>query len=546
MRSKTWAFVIFGVWALLGAAQIYRPGEIYYGGIRLEFSGQLLTGGACAASTQIAPNITQLHCQIPEGETIVLELRAIRTPAGAVNIRADALPSGWPAFPVVSGWGKVTAQYRFTLPKGSAGQSYELRFKAWAAGVVGELELRVIVEVLKTATPTEPTVFPTYGPFSGTTDGFGRFEVPIPILPGVTVTGTLTECTVRSLSNVVVFVSIVPKQVGTLRSVEDIAKVRVSSPGYGEVEVIELMLTSSSDISGRTYTTIHVGTICLRSGQELSAGQITGKTDAEGKFTVSLPFPGATVSGRLIDPFFRPIQNQPFTILLIPKGVTFPEEIAGFVIAVPGYVEATVTKFSKFVFFGLTNFLLGDVQLMSAELPWNADRPLTWDDFQGLPPAGAEKSAEAAQIVMRLGYSFKAQTWFDTKTGKWKAHLIEVTTTNAMDRTRSWVVPERKTDALLNHEQKHFDLNEVYRRLLQAALENFLGRLETVGDTEEEAMAKLEEKLKEMFERVKRKCEEVQNQYDQETEHGRNAEKQREWDKKIAEWLFDPTKAPQP
>jgi hypothetical protein len=158
--------------ALLGWAQ-YGPGEIYYGGIRLQFSGQVRVAGTCSSPIQLASGVSQIQCQVPEGVAGTIELTANRTPAGAVNIRVESVPSGWPnslwiqqlgqwvdsRSSAASGWGTITAQYRFTPPVGSAGRQFALRFKAWTAGVPGELELRVILDVVRSVTPppTEPT-----------------------------------------------------------------------------------------------------------------------------------------------------------------------------------------------------------------------------------------------------------------------------------------------------------------------------------------------------------------------------------------------------
>ena len=89
-----------------------------------------------------------IHCRVPEGATGTLTLTAKQTPAGAVNIRAEYLPPGWPPFGVKSGWGEISATYAFTVPGGTAGQRFVLSFRAWTAGVVGELELRVILDVV--------------------------------------------------------------------------------------------------------------------------------------------------------------------------------------------------------------------------------------------------------------------------------------------------------------------------------------------------------------------------------------------------------------
>ncbi|MBC7093408.1 hypothetical protein H5T53_05335 [Candidatus Bipolaricaulota bacterium] len=383
MLHKGWGVGLCILWALLGWAQTYGPGEVWYGGVRLQFAGKLATAGTCAPATQPGPGVTQIQCQVPEGAAGTIELTATRTPAGAVNIRAESPPAGWPSSlwvqqmgqwvdsrsSVASGWGAVTAQYRFTPPAGSAGRSYEVRFRAWTAGVIGELELRVILDVVRGITPTPPTP-PTYGPFTGTTDGAGRFDVPIPTLPNTAVTGLLTECTVRPLPYTPVSVTLVPKPGTTIRGVGDIGAVRVSSPGYPEAEIVQLTLASSMDMWGRTYTTVDVGTVCLRPTVPPVTpppGPITGKTDGEGKFTVPLPWPGTTVTGRLTECGQQPLPNQTFTLTLLPKGevIASPEDIAGFTFSVPGYQKIPVTQFSKFSLFGLTGYLTGDVCLPS-------------------------------------------------------------------------------------------------------------------------------------------------------------------------------------
>lgn len=74
-------------WALLGWAQTYGLGEIYYGGIRLQVSGRVMVAGTCSLASQPAPGVSEIQCQVPEGAAGTVELTAIRTPAGAVNLR---------------------------------------------------------------------------------------------------------------------------------------------------------------------------------------------------------------------------------------------------------------------------------------------------------------------------------------------------------------------------------------------------------------------------------------------------------------------------
>lgn len=126
-----------------GSGGYSLPTEIIYGGVKFEFFGQLAIPGSCSLTPQKA-----IWCRVPEGASGVLTLQAKRIPAGAVNIRAETLPPGWPAFPVASGWGTITSQYSFTVPMGTASQRFVLRFRAWTPGVVGELEVQVILDVV--------------------------------------------------------------------------------------------------------------------------------------------------------------------------------------------------------------------------------------------------------------------------------------------------------------------------------------------------------------------------------------------------------------
>ncbi len=447
-----WVLGLLTLGVASGWTQTYGPGEIDYGGIRLQFSGRVLTTGTCAGAMQPAPGVTEIRCQLPEGAAGTIELTATRTPAGAVNIRIEAVPAGWPSSlwvqqlgqwadsrtAAASGWGTVAAQYRFTAPAGSAGRQFALRFKAWTAGVIGELELRVIVDVVKAVTPppTEPTVPSSYGPFAGTTDGAGRFEVPIPTLPNTAVTGQLTECTVRLLPRTQVSVTLVPKPgVTTISRPDQIGAVRVSSPGYGEVEIAQLMLASSMDMFGRTSVTVGVGTVCLRptappvTPPPPTFGPITGTTDAEGKFTGTLA-PGVTVTGRLTECTVKPLPNQQFTLTPIPKGevIASPEDIAGFTFSVPGYAETMVTKFSKLSLFGLTWYDTGPVCLLVDKPPcrevelrvltqncqlipevWTRTPPLVGAKvivFKGTP----HKDARCAEFARLVG---AGQAWTD-------------------------------------------------------------------------------------------------------------------------------------
>lgn len=176
-----------------------------------------------------------------------------------------------------------------------------------------------------------------------------------------------------------------------------------------------------------------------------------------------------------------------------------------------------------------------------ARLPWSADRPIGWDDFWGSPPPDRDPQAAAA-IATVLAYDLTAVTARDPGTGRWRARPSSLTVTNVMERDRSWALPEPRTAAALAHEQGHFDLTEVYRRILERELQGLSGE----GWTAVEAEHALRARAGEALQRVTARHSEVQALYERETDHGRHAAGQADWEERIAAWLRDPGLAPQP
>lgn len=160
--------------------------------------------------------------------------------------------------------------------------------------------------------------------------------------------------------------------------------------------------------------------------------------------------------------------------------------------------------------------------------------PVTWDDFQGTPPENSPHDAETESGIEHNEYDFEGS--FNSTTGKYEARPTNLKAKATMDKSGSWVKPDKKTDALLQHEQYHFDISEYYARKLQTALEGIVG----TGDTPEAATADLDAKVEAKYNEVKAEHRATQDKYDEETDHGRNAEKQAEWCTKIAGWLKPP------
>jgi Bacterial protein of unknown function (DUF922) len=112
--------------------------------------------------------------------------------------------------------------------------------------------------------------------------------------------------------------------------------------------------------------------------------------------------------------------------------------------------------------------------------------------------------------------------------GRAIALIIDWKVWSGFDRTkssrRSWY---QHTAETLTHEQGHLDINELHsKRLADTPLDKLpVGQ----GTTGPEAEADLARKMKALGERVVAEMHAEQERYDAETNHGKNAEKQRVW-----------------
>lgn len=154
-------------------------------------------------------------------------------------------------------------------------------------------------------------------------------------------------------------------------------------------------------------------------------------------------------------------------------------------------------------------------------LAWAANRPLSWADFKGIPEEENELHAATtfAGIVLEV-----EEVRFPSGKLEFRAYAV-------FDSQRSWAQAERCDEEVLKHEQRHFDIAEIYARLLEQKL-NAL-RLH-VGN---------KEKAKQLYDQFTRKQLSVQAKYDAETAHGLNKKAQHIWDKQIQLAIQNPALA---
>ncbi len=147
-----------------------------------------------------------------------------------------------------------------------------------------------------------------------------------------------------------------------------------------------------------------------------------------------------------------------------------------------------------------------------AEFQWNEHNKLSWDDFRGNVHAETERSAAATHC----GIGFKTKTEGPDKKPK-------VVVYNTFYTSKSWVRPDAKEPSILEHEQGHFDLCEIYTRKLRARMEQF-----------DFSVADIRAALMNIYEDISREYENRQKAYEQETVHGTNFTAQKHWREMIA------------
>ena len=157
----------------------------------------------------------------------------------------------------------------------------------------------------------------------------------------------------------------------------------------------------------------------------------------------------------------------------------------------------------------LLSFTMDDKKDM---IIWSKDYKLQWTDFKG-KPAG----------------TLKAMTWstIELEPKKVDASGITLTLNAYFLKNQSWRQKDFTDDFVLQHEQTHFDMAEVYTRKLRKKIS------ETKFKDTKKAMTEIQKMYNETFGELKA----YQKTYDEETKHSVNKEAQIRWNKKIADEL---------
>jgi len=205
------------------------------------------------------------------------------------------------------------------------------------------------------------------------------------------------------------------------------------------------------------------------------------------------------------------------------------------------FIKRVVFLFVMLVAVGLIEPISVTAQVPE-HVPWSDSQPISWQLFLAPYPQDGCMQAEAAAIHMTLNWSVSYVIDYERSGGTWYGYvdrsMIEVT--NTMEPLLSWAASHGTTADVLSHEQRHFDLNEVYARKLSS----LLALPRATGTTTDEVRTTLKKRINDTASAVLETVSQMQSLYDDETVHGTNATIQASWATRIDGWLADPMQAP--
>ena len=140
---------------------------------------------------------------------------------------------------------------------------------------------------------------------------------------------------------------------------------------------------------------------------------------------------------------------------------------------------------------------------------WDSNYRIQWDDFNGKPIVNS-----SAVAVTASGLSFGFSTIKSTR-GQLKDYSY--TLEAQFYPKKSWYLKSKVNSHILEHERLHFDITELFARKMRKRIESssFTGNIN--------------EEMNIIYAETREALSKMQKQYDRETQHSQNKEKQLEW-----------------
>ena len=165
-----------------------------------------------------------------------------------------------------------------------------------------------------------------------------------------------------------------------------------------------------------------------------------------------------------------------------------------------------------------TFYLANDAQAVEQRFSWTPGRPLMWTDFKGSIPQNAANST-AAETSCGIGIETNTVT---------SQNDPKVYVYNTFHTSSSWVRTGYNTVDILEHEQGHWNICELYTRKMRI-------RFATAGID----LRNLKAVVGKIYSETQREYSARQEQYERETQHGIIREQQMHWTEMINNELVE-------
>ena len=148
-------------------------------------------------------------------------------------------------------------------------------------------------------------------------------------------------------------------------------------------------------------------------------------------------------------------------------------------------------------------------------ISWESSRKLKWSDFKGKVPVDA---VPAATTASGISYEYSANLMHHEVNLDFevKAYFYP---------NESWYKPDICNAHVLQHEQLHFDISEIFARKMRM-------KLRSTSFTED-----VKAEIRMIYKEILQELEDFQDKYDWETDFSRNVEAQEQWNIQIKEAL---------
>lgn len=149
---------------------------------------------------------------------------------------------------------------------------------------------------------------------------------------------------------------------------------------------------------------------------------------------------------------------------------------------------------------------------------YDINRKLTWDDFKGKPDMNHKGSAVTSS---GFAYSWNGQDDGETL-------YLNISVYTFFTKNNSWKKSMVNSDYHLLHEQRHFDITKL-------GADNFVKELKNTSYT----IKNYQQLISQIFDRVYDENLALQHEYDLETKHSLDKQKQELWNERIPKALKD-------